>query len=432
MTAPASLPEASLPRRAASSPRLIVASLPEPQSVNPARGELPLVAGRRLPPRSVALATAALPDPAVPGQKVAAAKAAPGGPAAPPASSGPGPAKGGSPGGPAPASLPPAKAQAPAAAKPAGPGAQKPAGPAIKPADPVVLPSIPPSPPSIAPLVNPIADRPAQAGRKVSVEVGTRIDLAFDGSGWTYLGEKSGKDGILYDSRRFEGAGIIFSLMASKSGDFLLRFQRQDAMRGTSSDELVAVSVTPRNAILVPQSGAAASATATGPAGGTATVPALATASPATGSSSPGASGTGSATASSGPLAAPALAPAALALASSPAASASGSPSLQTAPSAPPLDSPEGMLLAARNELAAARPQGAIDALDRLLSRYPAGMDEAYYLYGSALEQSGPLKDIKRAYDYYRKLRDDYPMSPLWDKASERISYIERHYFEIR
>jgi outer membrane protein assembly factor BamD (BamD/ComL family) len=90
------------------------------------------------------------------------------------------------------------------------------------------------------------------------------------------------------------------------------------------------------------------------------------------------------------------------------------------------------MLLAARNELAAGRPQGAIEALDRLLARYPPGMDEAFFLYGSALEQSGPLRDIRRAYGYFRKVRDDYPMSPFWDKASERISYIERHYFEIR
>jgi len=103
-----------------------------------------------------------------------------------------------------------------------------------------------------------------------------------------------------------------------------------------------------------------------------------------------------------------------------------------TQPAAPIPDSFDGMLLYAREELAAGRPQSAIEALDRLLSRYPAGMDEVFYLYGLALEQSGPLKDIKRALAYYKIVKDDYPESPFWDKANARVGYIERHYFEIR
>ena len=59
-------------------------------------------------------------------------------------------------------------------------------------------------------------------------------------------------------------------------------------------------------------------------------------------------------------------------------------------------------------------------------------MDEVFYLYGFALEQNGPYRDIQKAYNYYKKVSDDYPESPLWDKAQERASYIERHYFEIR
>ncbi|MDA8427459.1 MAG: tetratricopeptide repeat protein, partial [Treponema sp.] len=98
----------------------------------------------------------------------------------------------------------------------------------------------------------------------------------------------------------------------------------------------------------------------------------------------------------------------------------------------PPPDSPEGMLLAAKNELGAGRTQNALTILDSLLAKYPAGMDEAYYLYGVALEQNGPLKDIRRAYSYYKKVVDEYPESPFWDKANERVSYIERYYFDIR
>ena len=62
----------------------------------------------------------------------------------------------------------------------------------------------------------------------------------------------------------------------------------------------------------------------------------------------------------------------------------------------------------------------------------PSGIDEAYLLYGKALEAKGPLKDIKRSYAYYKKLVDDYPESPFWDEAAARAAYIERHYFDIR
>jgi hypothetical protein len=75
---------------------------------------------------------------------------------------------------------------------------------------------------------------------------------------------------------------------------------------------------------------------------------------------------------------------------------------------------------------------GTLAALDRLLVLAPDGSDEALVLYGRALEKNGPQKDIKRAYSFYKKLRDEYPESQFWDEAAARCSYIERRYFDIR
>lgn len=66
------------------------------------------------------------------------------------------------------------------------------------------------------------------------------------------------------------------------------------------------------------------------------------------------------------------------------------------------------------------------------MALHPEGMDEVYYLYGVALEQNGATKDIKRAYSFYKKLHDEFPQSQLWDMATDRMSYIERHYFSVR
>lgn len=264
---------------------------------------------------------------------------------------------------------------------------------------------IPAAPTSSAPAVLPESLRQPDISRRVSVEAGSRVELPFSGTGWTYLGERDGKGGILYESRRYEDSGLVFVLLASKTGDYVLRFQRQDLLRGTTNEELVAVSVSPRVQVQ-PQQAAAASP------------------SPA---SDPGTSGT----------AAAALPQATTPASSAPPASASPSvgsnPAVLAAAQSLSLpETPEGLILTARNELAANRVAGAIAALDRFLVLYPSGMDEVFYLYGMALEQNGPLKDSKRAFSFYKKVRDEYPQSEFWDKADERASYIERHYFEIR
>jgi hypothetical protein len=270
-------------------------------------------------------------------------------------------------------------------------------------------PSIKSSPASQALVVDPAAERGPAISRNVSAVEGSRFELPFEGTGWTYLGDRDGKDGILYGSRRFEGAAVVFALNAAKAGDYLLRFQKQDALRGLSYEELIGVTVSPRDKAAAPTSAAAKTSSVSATVVPATVVPA--TVVPATSSAAktataqtPGAASTATAASSAGDAAKSATIP----------------------------DTPDGMLLYAREELAAGHPQGAIDALDRYLARYPAGMDEVFYLYGTALEQSGPLKDIKRAYSYYKMVRDDYPESGFWDRANARIGYIERHYFEIR
>jgi tetratricopeptide (TPR) repeat protein len=310
------------------------------------------------------------------------------------------------------------KKAAPAAtapqAKPAAPQAKE-AKPAAKPAakeapkaaakeapKATAQPVLPLAPRSAAMDAAALPERQPDPIRSVTAEAGMRVEVPLDGTGWTYLGEKEGREGVLYESRRFEGAGVVFALVASKPGEYLLRFQRQDALRGLTYDELVALKVTPKAAVQA--------------------LPAAGASGPASGASGPAAGVAGS----------PNVAPAAVAAGGG----ATGSPDAAlgaSAPAAKPApDSPEGMLLEAKNELGAGKVQGALDALDRLLARYPSGMDEAFYLYALALEQNGPLKDVKRAYALYKKVCSDYPQSAFWDKAAERVAYIERHYFEIR
>ncbi|MDR2144323.1 MAG: hypothetical protein LBP29_08140 [Treponema sp.] len=73
-----------------------------------------------------------------------------------------------------------------------------------------------------------------------------------------------------------------------------------------------------------------------------------------------------------------------------------------------------------------------METLDQFRAAYPGGSDEAYWLYGQALEASGPNRDIRLALDYYRRLTREYPQSSRYDAARRRIAYLERFYFNIQ
>jgi TolA-binding protein len=97
----------------------------------------------------------------------------------------------------------------------------------------------------------------------------------------------------------------------------------------------------------------------------------------------------------------------------------------------PPGTAPEEYLRRARDAYGAGRIAQALAVLDQFRDRFPAGSDEAWWLYGQSLEAAGPSRDIRSALDYYRRLVREYPQSPRFDEARRRIAYLERYYFNI-
>jgi hypothetical protein len=64
---------------------------------------------------------------------------------------------------------------------------------------------------------------------------------------------------------------------------------------------------------------------------------------------------------------------------------------------------------------------------------FPAGSDEAFWLYGQSLEANNEAtRNIRFALDYYRRLVQEYPQSTRYDEAQRRIAYLERFYFSIQ
>ena len=208
------LPEISLPYRRSTSPPLIFASLDEPI---PPPGKVTAASPKAAAPLETPPAVVAAPAPA--------SKAAPA--SGPPASPAP---KAAAPKAAAPKVAAPKVAVTKASSKPdakAKEGETKNAA----------------STASLAMVSDPISEKKPDIARNFSAVVGTRFEIPFDGTGWTYLGEQNQKEGIAYNSRRFDATSLVFLLDPTKAGDYILRFQKQDSLRGTAYEELVGVSV---------------------------------------------------------------------------------------------------------------------------------------------------------------------------------------------
>jgi tetratricopeptide (TPR) repeat protein len=75
-----------------------------------------------------------------------------------------------------------------------------------------------------------------------------------------------------------------------------------------------------------------------------------------------------------------------------------------------------------------------MDLAGEYLSRYPKGRwrDEADFLTANLLEMDSQFRDIARARDLYRRILGSSPESPFAAAARERLSYIDRHFYQVR
>ena len=58
--------------------------------------------------------------------------------------------------------------------------------------------------------------------------------------------------------------------------------------------------------------------------------------------------------------------------------------------------------------------------------------DYALFLKGQLLEKQSPIRNIKESLAAYKKLVANFPDSKYWDLSKQRITYLERFYFNVR
>jgi TolA-binding protein len=255
----------------------------------------------------------------------------------------------------------------------------------------------------------------------VQARVGQTVEIPFRGSGWVYLGEVDSRAGVTYTNRQNDPEGMRFGFRLDEQGEFELRFYRQDFIRDYIQNDhvrLIVEEAVPGGSAVVAAPrwpGAEARDTEAAPSGA-GNAPGAAGSLPAAGSPDEGIV----------PVTPPTTTP--TAAAAGPEAAAGTAAARQLGADTPP----EEFLRRAREAYQAGRIGEALGILDRFRDIYPLGSDEAWWLYGQALEAAGPGRDIKTALEYYRRLVREYPQSPRYADARRRIAYLERFYFNIQ
>ena len=332
---------------------------------------------------------------------------------------------------------------------------------------PVPVASIPELPAKTNPA---LAEDKVVLSRTVRATVGQLVEIPYQGAGWVYLGEVGGKKGLAYDSRRLDTEGQTFVFRCEAPGLYTVKFFKQDFIKDYTINDYVEVvvgenpvsagsgmgafslpidrgrvvaqprwpttvaAVTSTGSATAPATGkAAAAATTTTAASTDATAvvntPAAGAGTGAVAQTAPAATAASAQTATAAAPASAGTTPASSSPSQTPASSGSAAPASLSPDS---LTQPEEFINRARTEYTAGQYASALTTLRAFTAKYPAGSDEAWWLFGQILEAKGPQRDIKGALSYYKRLLNEYPQSRRYQDAQERITYLERFYFDIR
>jgi tetratricopeptide (TPR) repeat protein len=100
----------------------------------------------------------------------------------------------------------------------------------------------------------------------------------------------------------------------------------------------------------------------------------------------------------------------------------------------PPEDTRRELLGVARLAASQGRHALALDLLTQYLRRFPRGigLDEAWFQLARLYELESPLRDVRLAREYYRKVYAEFPESEHAGESRARILYLDRHFFHVQ
>lgn len=284
----------------------------------------------------------------------------------------------------------------------------------------------------------PEEERRPSVSRTVAMSEKQRVEIAYPGQGWVYIGEQSSQPGIRYEQRKLSDNATVFTFTGEKKGSYILYFSYFDVFTDDFITDSIAVTVgaakdgLARTVVKAPEyNSPRKDAVKTITAGSASALPN--TLQPA--AETPAASATPTASA---PAAAPiaelpaAVTPQDAVPAVKPTAQKHTVGSQAAASEDLSALNSEELLQKVREATNAADAAAALRYLAAFFEIANENIDEALFLQGKVYELNTGTRNIRLALNAYKTLTAEYPQSTHWAAADSRIRYITAFYINIR
>lgn len=277
---------------------------------------------------------------------------------------------------------------------------------------------------------------PVIPSRSVSMKNSQYLDIVYPGKGWIYLGEEDGKNLMRYFGRKIGDKDTSFSLRSREEGKTILHFYKNDQLTGAYIDDYLEVEIKGRNysaeRILAPDysslvppsqknaaqekiSNSESSNQKNETSANFPKIPEEKTDNKNDSETEKTAIQTSSEISPNNEVAA---------------SQEISSTSIEKNNSSD--SSADELLKAAQENFNSKKYKDSLACLESFFEKADSRIDEGLFLQAQIFESNSSERNIKNALDNYETIVRRYPQSPVWKKASERVTYLKKFYFNIR
>lgn len=275
---------------------------------------------------------------------------------------------------------------------------------------------------------------PVIPSRSVSMKNSQYLDIVYPGKGWIYLGEEDEKNLMRYFGRKIGDKDTSFSLRSREEGKTVLHFYKNDQLTGAYIDDYLEVEIKGRNysaeRILAPDYSSL--------------VPPSQKNSTQEKISSPEISNPQNEASENSPKIPEEKADSkndsetekkAVQTSSEISSGNEVSPSQEISSiekNNSSDSSADELLKAAQENFNSKKYKDSLACLESFFEKADSRIDEGLFLQAQIFESNSSERNIKNALDNYETIVRRYPQSSVWKKASERVTYLKKFYFNIR
>ena len=277
---------------------------------------------------------------------------------------------------------------------------------------------------------------PVIPSRSVSMKNSQYLDIVYPGKGWIYLGEEDGKNLMRYFGRKIGDKNTSFSLRSREEGKTILHFYKNDQLTGAFIDDYLEVEIKGKNSstqrILAPDYSSIVPPAQKNVNQEKISSPEISNQKNELSETSPKISEEKPVEKKDSENENPATQNPAEISSSNEVVPSQEISSTSIEKNNSSDSSADELLKAAQENFNSKKYKDSLACLESFFEKADSRIDEGLFLQAQIFESNSSERNIKNALDNYETIVRRYPQSPVWKKASERVTYLKKFYFNIR